>query len=167
MIVMICMEGISELEKIREVAKENWKSVEDESKKLHELLVKERFTVENVLGELKTSSYTSSSEMIVGGKSHGSITAVYPKITLEVLPDKEIPVRFINFDGYSPVKNGDYIQTTIPKYEERKFFEIDSILYTERDFKKEESAIELAIISKDGEILRRDRTADYKYFIKR
>lgn len=165
MIVIICMEGISELEKIREVAKENWKSVEDKSKKLYELLVTERFTVEGVLGELKTSSYTSSSDMVFGEKSLGGITAVYPKLTLEVTPDKEIPVRFINFDGYSPVKRGDYIEATIPKYEERRFFEVDSILYTERDFKEKENAIELAILSKDGNILRRDRTADYKIFV--
>ena len=161
------MEGISELERIKHVARANWEAIRDESKKLYELLVKERFIVEGVLGESKTLSYTSSSDMIVGGESIGGITAIYPKLTLEVLPDKEIPVRFINFDGYSPVKNGDYIEAIIPKYEERRFFEIDSILYTERAFKKEESAIELAILSKDGEILRTDRTADYEYFIER
>ena len=162
------MEGISELERIKHVARANWEAIRDESKKLYELLVKERFIVEGVLGESKTLSYTSSSDMIVRGESIGGITAIYPKITLEVLPDKEIPVRFINFDGYSPVKKGDYIEAIIPKYEERRFFEVDSILYTERDFKEKESAIELAILSKDKkEILRTDRTADYEYFIER
>ena len=161
------MEGLSELGKIKEVARANWEAIRDESKNLYELLVKERFTVESVLGEVETLSYTSSSDMVFGGKSLGGITAVYPKLTLEVLPDKEIPVRVINFDAYSPVKKGDYIEAIIPKYEERRFFEINPILYTERDFKKEESAIELAILSKDGEILRVDRSADYEYFIER
>ena len=113
------------------------------SRPLEELIVTENFTVNEVFREDNS-------------------------ILLKVTPDNDILVRILRFMGFLRVRAGDYISATIPKYEEnayRKNFVDGKITYIigyfGRDFKPEEEAIEIAILSSDGRVLRTDRADDY------
>lgn len=146
------------------------------SKKLCDLIVTERFTVNDVIVKSGATSFTPYSEMVIGGTSpvyRGGFTS---RIVLEVLPDdKDIPIRTINFDGFSIVKAGDLIYAQIPKYREERLGrkirigmnDRNKVYYLSRDFTPEESAIELCILSEEGRILRRERSVSYENFAKK
>ena len=78
-----------------------------------------------------------------------------------------LPVRTLVFPGYSIVKGGDSIIAKIPRYEE-KHASIHSLrtFYLDRAFRQDEECIELAILSENGKILRRDRSMSYGEFFK-
>ncbi len=158
---------------------EEMEELESLSKQLYELVATENFTVDEVDGKYYSTSFTPHSEMRIGGKSpvyRGGFTS---RLVLKVSPNnQDVPVRTINFDGFSIVRAGDYISAQIPRYQIKKVesgglhssgpyrpFNI-KIFYLDRDFDAEESAIELAILSADGKVLRRDRAVNYNEFIK-
>lgn len=145
------------------------------SKQLHELVVEERFIVNDVIAKSYQTSFTPNAEVIYGGYSHVYKGSFISKLVLKVSPDsKDVPVKFLNFEGFSIVKAGDYISAKIPRYEEKKveggcsisFCRRERIFYSERKFNPIESAIELAILSNDEKILRRDRAVDFERFVK-
>lgn len=147
--------------------------LESRSKHLYELVATENFTVDEVVAESYATSFTP--HMMIGGRSpvyRGGFTS---KLVLKVSADnQDVPVTTLNFDGLSVVKAGDYISAQIPRYEEKRVgtgfhsgpHDRDRIFYFDRDFNPEESAIELALLSTDGNVLRRDRSVNYKSFIK-
>lgn len=149
------------------------KDLESQSKKLYELVTMTKFTIDEVVAESYPTYFTPNSEMRIGGESpiyNGGFTS---KLTLKVTPDNpEIPVEILTFDGFSIVKAGDYISAKIPKYEERTDPEIylgnqnKKTFYIDRTFNSKESAIELALLSSEGNILRRDRSINYRNFTK-
>src|SRR3989338_4929932 len=155
----------AEIRRQQEIA--DWES---RSKPLYELVFSEYFTVDDVIAESYATSITPLSEMRLGGRSSHYPGGYISKLVLKVVPDnKEIPVSVLNFDGISVIRAGDYISAQIPRYEEKKVasgvrcgsHEHYTCLYLNRDFKPEESAIELAIHSVDRKVLRRDRSIDY------
>jgi len=149
--------------------------LESRSKKLYELVATENFTVDEVIAESYATSFTPYSEMMIGGRSpvyRGGFTS---RLVLKVSPDnQDVPVATLNFDGISVVKAGDYIAAQIPKFEEKRVetgfhsgpYNKDRVFYFDRSFNPEESAIELTLISPYGDVLRRDRSVDYKNFVK-
>jgi hypothetical protein len=164
---------------IQDAEKEKQKKVVDlksHSKKLYELVVTEKFTVHDVVAESYATSFTPHSEMRFGGSSpvyRGGFTS---RLVLKVSPDnQDVPITTLNFEGFSIVKAGDYISAQIPKFVERRVetgfhsrpYNRDKVLYFDRDFNPEESAVELALLSTDGKILRRDRSVNYKNFEKK
>lgn len=149
--------------------------LESRSKQLYELVVTENFAVDEVIGYSNTTSITPRSGRVFGEAPPTYSGGYKSKLVLEVTPDNEsIPVKTLIFDGHSIVKAGDYISAQIPRYEEKKirpgFFNEPRLtksktVYIDRDFKEEESAIELTILSEDGKVLRRDRAVNYKTFV--
>ncbi len=149
--------------------------LESRSKQLYELVATEKFTVDEVVAESYATSFTPHSEMRFGGSSpvyRGGFTS---RLVLKVSPDnQDVPVTTLNFDGLSVVKSGDYISAQIPRFEEKRVgtgfhsgpYDKDRVFYFDRDFHPEESAIELALLSTAGTVLRRDRSVSYKDFVK-
>ncbi len=147
------------------------------SKPLHELVVSVNFTVDDVIATSQTTSFTPSSERVIGGESPVYHEGFIFKSVLQVTPDaQDIPVRAINFAGISAVRAGDYIAAQIPRYEERvvypgffaKRYIGDDKRYTffyDRDFKPNEFAIELKILE-GGRVLRTERAINYNKFVK-
>ncbi|MEA3248609.1 MAG: hypothetical protein U9Q73_02790 [Nanoarchaeota archaeon] len=146
------------------------------SRHLYELVATENFTVDEVVAESYATSFTPNSKMILGGRFpvyRGGFTS---KLVLKVSPDNQnVPVTTLNFNGISVVKAGDYISAQIPRFEEKRVgaglhsgpYERDRVFYLDRDFNPEESAIELALLSTDRNVLRRDRSINYESFVKK
>lgn len=150
--------------------------LESRSKQLYEFIATENFTVDEVVAESYATSFTPHSEMIMGGSSFVYEGGFTSKLVLKVSPDnQDVPVRTLSFDGLSVVRAGDYISAQIPRYEEKKVgtgfhfgpYNRDRVFYFDRDFNPEESAIELALLSAEGNVLRRDRAVNYKNFVKK
>ena len=98
------------------------------------------------------------------------------KLVMDVTPgDKDNPIRTLIFNGISPVKAGDYISAQIPRYKEEKVnsgfysspFEKERVFYFDRKFNPEEIAIELTLLSENGDIIRIDRAVNYNKFVNR
>lgn len=152
------------------------RDLESRSKKLSDLVFSERFTVDDVVGESHATSFTPDSEARYDGYSPVYDGGFTSKLALKVTADnKVVPVTTLKFDGISAVRAGDYISAKIPRYREERAngpspcygcYGTERLFYVDRDFKPEESAIELTILSRDGEVLRRDRAVNYKEFIK-
>ncbi|OYT57321.1 MAG: hypothetical protein B6U68_02035 [Candidatus Aenigmarchaeota archaeon ex4484_14] len=158
----------------KEKKKQEIADLESHSKQLHELVVTENFTVDEVVAESYATFFTPHSEMVIGERSpvyRGGFTS---RLVLKVSPDnQDVPVRTLRFNGFSVVRAGDYISAKIPRYEEKRVGSgfhsgpyDNRVFYFDRDFNPEESAIELAILSADGNVLRRDRAVNYKNFVK-
>lgn len=154
----------------KKMNEQEMKKLESKSKKLNELIVSENFIVEEVISESYATSFTPKSEMVLGGYSPSYSVGHTSRLVLKVSPDnKEIPVQTLNFSGSSIIKAGDYISAKIPKYKKSKYnglFKKEKTFYFDRDFNSEESVIELALLSENEEVLRKDRSVDYRNFIK-
>jgi hypothetical protein len=148
--------------------------LESRSKELHERIATENFTVNSIIARTRPTSFTINSEMVMGARSPTYEGGFTSQLVLKVSPDnKNIPIKSIIFNGFSIIKAGDYIAAQILKYEteiitprysgngNKRFFYID------RDFNIEEDAIELALLSEDGSILRKDRSINYRNFTKK
>ena len=158
---------------VNEKIRQELEDLKSRSKPLYELVATENFTVNEVVGESYRTSFTPTSEMIIGGRSREYQGGYTSNLVLKVTPDnKKIPVRTLNFDGFSAVRAGDYISAQIPRYEEKRalvglsYSDRDQMFYLDRDFKPEESAIELILLSKRRKVLRTDRAVNYKKFVK-
>jgi len=157
------------MQKAEESRRQEIAELEARSKELDELVVVENFTVEDVVSECCGTAFTPHSEIIIGGKSPSYEGGFTSNLTLKVTPDNAIPVRTLNFKGSSVVRAGDYISAEILRCDERKIMEgfgrpyhqEDKTFYFDRKFMPEETAIELAILSDDGKVLRRDRAVGY------
>lgn len=161
-------------EKERKRRKEKIEDLESRSKDLHELVVSENFVVDAAESSSHARSFTPVSEMIIGGRSPHYKTGFSSKLILKVSPENsEVPVKTLNFNGYSPVKAGDHISARIPRYEERKvepgFFGggvHSRTFYIDRGFNEKEIAIEVAIIGASGKVIRSDKSVEYDGFVK-
>ncbi|MBI2666217.1 hypothetical protein HYX13_01255 [Candidatus Woesearchaeota archaeon] len=166
----------------KEIEEKRNKEIEDlrsRSKPLEELLVSERFFVDEVIGESYATSVTPRSEPVIGGPPRSSPN--YPsgytsRLTLNVTPENiDIPVRTIIFEGISSVRAGEYVFAKIPRYEKKiqrmgfdfGFHEESEVFYLNRSFNSEESAIELTLLSAEGNGVRRDRAVNYHNFVKK
>lgn len=156
---------------------EQIKDFKANSKNLYELLIFENFKINEVNSQIYTTNCTPNSNIIFNCiKPMSYHSGFTPKLTLKVTPnDKYNPIRTLIFEGISPVKAGDYISAQIPRYEEKKVsanfysgpFNKELVFYFDREFNQEESAIELVLISEDGNILRRDKAINYDGFFKK
>ena len=169
---------------------ERIKELQSRSKPLHELVVTEKFTVDDVVAKSYATSISPLSEMRLGGQSQIYNGGFISRLVLQVTPDiKDIPVRTITFEGISVVLAGDYISAQIPRFEKQtesgeefrgqgprishKFGGSGSssmyelVFHLDRPYNPEESAIELAILSVDEKVLRRDRAVNYCDFVKK
>ena len=157
--------------------KEEIKDLESRSNNLYELLVEEDFNVNEVIAETYAISFTQYPDLILSSERplvyHGGFTS---RLVLKVTPEnKDTPIRTLNFEGFSPVKAGDYISAQILRYKEEKVssgfysgpFDKERVFYFDREFNQEESAIELTLISAKWKVLRIDRAVDYQKFIKK
>ncbi len=149
--------------------------LESRSKQLYELVVTEYFTVDEVVAESYPTLIIPHSKIQIGIEHPGYEGGFTSRLVLKVTPVRQdVPVRTLIFDGISIVKAGDYIAAKIPKFEEKRLedefyfgpYERRKVFYFDRDFNSEEHAIELSILSKDGNILRKDRAINYKDFVK-
>ena len=164
------------MQDVEEERQQKIADLESRSKKLYELVATENFTVNEVVAESYATSFTPHSEMMIGGSSpvyRGGFTS---RLVLKVSPDnQDVPITTLNFDGFSVVRVGYYISAQIPRFEEKRVgtgfhsgpYNRDKVFYFDRAFNPEESAIELALLSADGNVLRRDRSVNYKSFVKK
>jgi hypothetical protein len=142
------------------------------SKSLHELVVSENFFIEKILGQSYAESFTPISETMFGGRSPKYDTGYSSNVILIVMPERDIPVRTLIFGGNFPGLAGYRISAKIPRYIEKTVSESmklpkekgEEIFYIDREFGAREESIELSILSKDGRIIRTDRSVDYKTF---
>lgn len=145
------------------------------SKPLHELVVTEKFTVEDVVAASYATSIAPMSEMVLEGESRQYAGGYSSKITLTVNPyNPQVPITSLTFAGFSGVRAGDTIEAKIPCYEEKKIYEFngelrrygdqDEVVYLVRSFKDKETAIELKLISPEGKTLRTERAVDYNFY---
>lgn len=143
------------------------------AKELHELVIGERFRVDDVTME----SYDNDPPYqriampeIAAGRRRIHRTGFTSATFLEVLPhERDVPVKRLVFEGYSSANRGDYILARIPRYEEKVVKGVnghitDISFYVDRPFREEECAIEVAIFSANGDILRRERSVDFRKF---
>ena len=153
------------------------------SKPLSDLVVEEKFLIENVLSETHGTFYAPS--LVSGGRSPVHEMGYISILHLEVLPISEnIPIRKLNFKGFSTLRVGDYISVKIPRYEEKiirtgilsenRFNSqlrlggnnlAKRTFYLDREFKAQESAIEINILSVEDTTLRVERAVDYFRFL--
>ena len=130
-------------------------------------IVKKNFTVRDVIGQSYLMRFTPYSEMSVGKKSPSYETGFYSRLVLKVLPDeKSLPVNSLTFLGNSPVKSGDYISAQIPVYDAMYKEKDTGDAYMFHQYKKEDTAIQLEILSEEGKVLRKDRAIDYEEIIR-
>lgn len=163
----------------REVEEKSKKEEEDLralSKPLHELVIVERFDVNTVAANSYVTHISPHSEMMIGGRSPSYEGGFKSRLVLEVTPNNsDIPVRKLTFEGNSIVVAGNYISVLIPRYEAKGLpgehlldrHERRHVFYLPRDFKREESVIQLDILSRNGRVLRTERAVDYDRFVKR
>jgi hypothetical protein len=134
------------------------------------------FLVKEVVTESKSSSPISKCDEMMGRISMGYRGGcLVSKLVLKVAPDDNtLPIRTLCFNGSSGVRAGDHIRALVPRLEAYRVMSEygaigaivegeDRSLYTDRAFKSEESAIELAILSR-GKVVRTDRSVDYDQF---
>lgn len=107
---------------------------------LYALVVSEKFTVAEVVAESSETSFTPDSEKRYGGSSPRYSGGFTSKTILEVVPDrKNLPVRTLEFYGFSGVLAGNHIKAKIPRYEEIRDgvigpFEHEKVFYIDRGF---------------------------------
>ncbi|MDD5054588.1 MAG: hypothetical protein PHT91_03540 [Candidatus Nanoarchaeia archaeon] len=147
--------------------------LKEKAKKLCELVFEEKFYVNGVVCESYATSFTPRSEICFGSAMSTYNGGFASKLVLDVLPDNQsIPVNTLHFRGFSAVRAGDNICAKMPKFKEVNEYpprledplRKKRVFYVDRDFLPEESAIELAVLSDNGDILRIDRAVDYKNF---
>jgi len=171
--------SITDLNKIMEESQERiiqeFEDVKSKSKSLKELIVTEKFIVNDVVAKSSGTHFTPESEKIMGGSSpiyNGGFTS---KLILTVSPDNHILVKILYFEGFSIIKGGDYISALIPRYEKKGISNVDldkigriesRTFYFDRPFNPMEYAIELALLSPEGKVLREDRAINYREFVK-
>lgn len=136
-------------------------------KKLDELVIEDSFNVTDVLSESEATTQSLGAHLQVGGRNPIHKTGYTTVLTLKVTPtDKNSPIRTIKFLGYSTVKRGDFIYAKIPRFEshtERSTNRmLDKTIYSERNFREEESAIEITIHAAGP--IRTDRSVDYSTY---
>jgi len=146
------------------------------SKPIYDLVVEARFTITDVLNESYSTNIRPMSEIVVGGHSPSYEGGYTSKLTLRVVPlNLPNPVKELEFHGYSIVKAGDLILAKIPRYEEKKlvtslfygpFNTGEKIFLLDRDYNPLEKAIELTLLSPNGDVLRRERSVDYHRYVK-
>ncbi len=82
--------------------------LESRSKELYELLFLEKFTVKKVIATSHPTSFITSE--VIGVRLPTYEGGFISKLILEVTPENyNIPIRILNFNGYSIVKRDDYI----------------------------------------------------------
>ena len=166
---------LKELEKnMRGLTKEELKEQTKGSKELYELVFEEKFNVDKVLTESKEIS-APSGEIIIGGKNPYHTSGMSLRMILDVTPEKDIPVRNLNFIGFSPIRAEDLILAKIPKYEKKSFRVAGHrtvydngtrLFYFDREYNHVENVIELTILSPNGKPIRTDRAVNYGGFFK-
>lgn len=161
--------------RLKGLTEEEIKKETKEAKKLYKLVSEEKFNVDKVLTETEEISIRTG-EMIIGGKNTYSTSGMTLKMTLDVTPERDIPVRNLNFTGFSPVRADDSIIAKIPRYEKKSFRLAGSrtvyddgtrIFYFDRAYRPVEDAIELIILSPNGKPSRVDRAVNYQMFVKK
>ncbi|MFH1400961.1 MAG: hypothetical protein ABIH41_05570 [Nanoarchaeota archaeon] len=143
------------------------------AKPLEELVFPERFTVQYVVAQSRATSNSVRSEMRFGGSSpvyRGGFTS---RLVLTVEPAAHIPVRELLFEGFSGVRAGDRIEALVTRYEVKMFGRpitghYDQRAYhLDREYGPQENAVEIAILGRSDDVLRRDRAVDYGSFVKK
>jgi len=136
------------------------------SKTPYKFVVSEDFVIDDVVAKTyQTDVYIPSTRWEWGHNKKGGYTS---KLFLKVKPDNaDVVVNALIFEGISIVKAEDHISAKIPRCD---WFhhQTDSYRwgYFRRGYKPTETAVELSLLSEDGKILRRDRAANYKSFVK-
>ncbi|MBS3123069.1 hypothetical protein J4437_00380 [Candidatus Woesearchaeota archaeon] len=166
------------IEQLQENDKKRLKDIQSRSKQLFELLITEEFTVENVIVSSHSTYFTPKSEIVIGGSSSSYSGGFTANTILQVTPSNpNIPVRQLNFSGYSALRGGDYIKAVIPSYDAQEISllfqdsrgysgEGSKTFYFDRLLKKEESIIELILLNNQRKPIRTERSIDYDRFKK-
>lgn len=156
----------------KRIEKEN-AELKANSKPLHQLIVTEQFTIEDVITASYATSIAPMSEMVLDGPSRCYYGGHTSEVTLTVKPhNAQIPVTTLAFKGYSTVRAGETIEAKIPCYEIKEASTLfmpnrrdePEKLYFPRKLTEKEHAIELKLLSPDGKTLRTERAVDYNFF---
>lgn len=164
------------------------RKIVENQKPMEELIFDEKFEVLNVRGKNKENkiyvpyyrtgetgdyvdyndksiNYESGEEHKLGQYVDGGFTKY---LELKVKPlDETCFIKTILFEGDSPVLGGYTILAKIRKYEEGYIrssfiYNKNNILYVERPYNEQESALEISILDDKGEIIRTDESKQNK-----
>lgn len=156
------------VERLNQPFEKKRKKLEENSQQLPELVQEIYFTVKYVDSQSYRTSFTPISETSIGGPNPHYEGGFKSVLELIVKPEENIPVERLIFSGSSPVRGGDYIYAKIPRYTKESLFqglEESTNYYFDRDFKPKEEAIEITLLSDEGEPLRRDKAVNYKSYM--
>ncbi len=157
----------------------NWEDEKANPKPLHELIFSEVFTIDDVISTFQPTLVSSRTEMVIGGKSGSYNGGFTTNTVLDVIPqDASLPIRRLVFFGFSILKTGDMISAQIPRYTKHEVpgnfghgglldWKRYSSFYTGRDYRFNETAIELNLLDPNGKSLRTERSVDYDSFHKK
>ena len=129
-----------------------------------------------MIGQSYATSFTPESEMRFGGISPVYRGGYTSELILQVTPDNnEAAIRTLTFKGISSVQRGDYISAQIARYQEKNVGWVENeegnrvggLFYIDREFKPEESVIELSLLTEERCILRSDRAINYNTFFRK
>jgi hypothetical protein len=148
------------------------------SKPLQDLLFIEHFYVPNsTIQESYNTSFTPTSELIIGGNNTQYNAGLLFKTIIDVEPQyDDIPIKKLHFCSSSIVKKGDYISALIPRFTEKKMGylkynpNIKEVFYFDRLYNEIEHPIELLIHSNDKQkdVIKKERSPNYyNYFLKK
>ncbi len=163
------------LARIQKEEEEIRKDLEARAKPLYELTHEETFEVEEVIQESYENTVYPMSEWRAGSGSGGYAAGYSVNARLNVKPiDLRISVKTLNFKGSTAVRAGDTICALISRYESHicaKDFDDctpSNVLYTDREYRQNEEAIEIKILNVAREkVIRTERSINYSKFIKK
>jgi hypothetical protein len=152
-------------------------TIRRKAKPLHEFVALEYFRVIEVTSQTYDTRFTPVSEAVFGGRSpeySGGYTSV---LELKVEPlEPKVPIRTLRFNGICAAKGGDKILAAIPKYHEREVFKTEGapmcssrditekVYLPRQDYKEEEQAVEIILLTPELGYLRTDRSIEFEKF---
>lgn len=146
------------------------------AKPLHELLIREDFTVISYVGHPHPHSITPG-PLVIGGHNPSYGAGYSRTVEIEVKPsDERIPVRTLLFYGFYTPGPGDKIRATIPCHQELEFKNetLDwgmrsnrerQTLYGPRELGEREEAIEIGLVV-EGNVFGTERSVNYPRYQK-
>ncbi len=163
------------LARIQREEEEIRKDLESRAKPIYELTREETFEVEDVVQESYENTVYPMSEWKTGSSSSGYAAGYSTNTRLKVRPiDLRIPVNILNFKGSTTVKVGDTICAVISRHEahiDTRIFDNytpPNVIYTDRDYRSNEEAIEIKILNfAHKKFIRTERAINYNKFIKK
>ncbi len=154
--------------RVKDIFEGRGDSIQEKSKEkrkpLTDFIHEEDFEVVYITEE-NYGTHSIVGEMVIGGRNLTRDGGYITLATIEVKPKRDIPIKTLEFRGHTSIKKGDRIIARVLRYDARMDFEDGSNVYddgienvySDRDYKEKESAIEIKNITQG----RLEKAVDY------